>query len=85
MGSLVAHPNSCLFADLLFPLWQSKKVIMKKLIVFAFICLAIGCQKVELGEQEGRNAKDEQKDSASVTPTFEAEDWEGVIDVGFGF
>ena len=58
---------------------------MKKLIVFAFICLAMSCQKVELEDQEGRNAKEEQKDSANVTPTFEAEDWEGVIDVGFGF
>ena len=58
---------------------------MKKLIPLFVLLLAMGCQKVELGEQEGRNAKDEQKDSASVTPTFEAEDWEGVIDVGFGF
>ena len=46
----------------------------------------LGCQKVELSEsKEGRNAEEEQKDSTSVTPTFEAEDWEGVIDVGFGF
>lgn len=58
---------------------------MKKLIPLFVLLLAMGCQKVELGEQEGRNAKDEQKDSASVTPNFEAEDWEGVIDVGFGF
>ena len=57
---------------------------MKRLIPLFVLLLAMGCQKVEL-EQEGRNAKDEQKDSASVTPTFEAEDWEGVIDVGFGF
>ena len=58
---------------------------MKKLTLLFVLLLAMGCQKVELGEQEGRNAKDEQKDSATVTPTFEAEDWEGVIDVGFGF
>ena len=58
---------------------------MKKLIPLFVLLLAMGCQKVELGEQEGRNAKDEQKDSASVSPNFEAEDLEGVIDVGFGF
>ena len=59
---------------------------MKKLIPLFVLLLAMGCQKVELSEsKEGRNAEEEQKDSTSVTPTFEAEDWEGVIDVGFGF
>lgn len=57
---------------------------MKKLIPLFVLLLTVGCQKVEL-EQDGRNAKEEPKDSANVTPTFEAEDWEGVIDVGFGF
>ena len=58
---------------------------MKKLIVFAFICLTASCQKAELiDEPEGRSTE-EQTDSAAVTPNFEAEDWDGVIDVGFGF
>ena len=56
---------------------------MKKLIPLFVLLLAMGCQKVELGEQEGRNAKEEQKDSASVTPIFEAEDWEDFIPIGF--
>ena len=33
----------------------------------------------------GRNCTAEQSDSTKVTPTFNAEDWEGVIDVNFGF
>ena len=45
---------------------------MKKLIPLFVLLLAMGCQKVVLG-QEGRNAKEEQKDSANFTPTFEAE------------
>ena len=55
---------------------------MKKLIPLFVLLLAMGCQKVEL-EQEGRNAKEEQKDSADFTPTFEAEDWEDSIPIGF--
>ena len=59
---------------------------MKKITPLIFTCLMLGCQKVELSEsKDGRNAEEEQKDSTSVTPTFEAEDWEGTIDVGFGF
>ena len=56
---------------------------MKKLFPIFVLLLAIGCQKTELEEQEGRNAKEEQKDSASVTPTFEAEDWGDSIPIGF--
>ena len=55
---------------------------MKKLIPLFVLLLAMGCQKVEL-EQEGRNAKEGQKDSVSVTPTFEAEDWGENIEIGF--
>ena len=55
---------------------------MKRLIPLFVLLLAMGCQKVEL-EQEGRNAKEEQKDSANFTPTFEAEDWGDSIQVCF--
>lgn len=55
---------------------------MKKLIPLFTLFLAMSCQKVEL-EQEGRNAKEEQKDSASVIPTFEAEDWGNSIPIFF--
>ena len=59
---------------------------MKKIIPLIFACLIIGCQKVELSEsKEGRNAQEEQIDSTSVTPTLDAENWEGTIDVGFEF
>ena len=57
---------------------------MKQLLLFLLLCVFLGCQKVELIEkQEGRNAQEEHKDSADVTPVFEAEDWEGIIDVSF--
>ena len=59
---------------------------MKRLTFVFMILLTISCQKVELTkEKDGRNAMEEPNDSSSVTPTFEAEDWEGVIDVNFGF
>lgn len=59
---------------------------MKKIIPLIFACLIIGCQKVELSEsKEGRNAQEEQSDSTSVTPTLDAENWEGTIDAGFQF
>ena len=51
------------------------------------------CQKAHLVEEwpdkaentGGRNSTSEQSDSTKVTPNFEAEDWEGGIDVNFGF
>lgn len=82
MGSVVAHPISLWFGGLLLSL-QKIIVAMKKLFPIFVLLLAIGCQKTELEEQEGRNAKEEQKDSASVTPTFEAEDWGDSIPIGF--
>ena len=58
---------------------------MKKLIPLLILLIAVSCQKVELEEQEGRNVQEEQTDSASVTPTFDTNGWEGSIDVGFEF
>lgn len=63
---------------------------MKKLIYISVIALLSSCQKARLVEEwpeepGGRNSTTEQSDSTKVTPTFEAEDWEGVIDVNFGF
>jgi hypothetical protein len=57
-----------------------------RLVYVILICVFVGCQKSPLVEDDGgRNAQEEPKDSASVTPNFEAEDWEGTIDVNFGF
>ena len=60
---------------------------MKKLIGIMIACMAIGCQKAELVESSdpdnGRNAMEEQKDTVDVE--VYPEDWEGSIDVGFGF
>lgn len=59
---------------------------MKRLPLLFVILLAIGCQKAELAEKkDGRSTQEESKDSASVKPNFETEDWEGTIDVNFGF
>lgn len=62
---------------------------MRKLIYIFVIVLLSSCQKArlveELEEPGGRNSTTEQSDSTTVTPTFDAEDWEGVIDVNFGF
>ena len=63
---------------------------MKKLIYIYVIVLLSSCQKARLVEEwpeepGGRNSTTEQSDSTSVTPTFDAEDWEGVTDVNFGF
>ena len=63
---------------------------MKKLIYIYVIVLLSSCQKARLVEEwpeepGGRNSTTEQSDSTSVTPTFDAEDWEGVIDINFGF
>jgi hypothetical protein len=59
---------------------------MKKLLFISALLLAFSCQKAELMEKEdGRSTHEEPKDSASVTPKLEAEDWEGTIDVNFGF
>ena len=58
---------------------------MKKLILAFITLVTISCQKAELKECDSRSTQEEQKDSTSVTPTFEAEDWEGVIDVNFRF
>lgn len=63
---------------------------MRKLIyILSFVLLSASCQKARLVEEwseepGGRNST-EQSDSTSVTPTFDAEDWEGVIDINFGF
>ena len=66
---------------------------MRKLIyILPIVLLSASCQKARLVEEwtdkseetSGRNST-EQSDSTSVTPNFETEDWEGVIDVNFGF
>ena len=67
---------------------------MRKLIyILTFVLLSSSCQKARLVEEwteepsepGGRNSTTEQSDRTKVTPTFDAEDWEGVIDVNFGF
>ena len=56
------------------------RILLPILLLFMFL----GCQKDELIEkQDGRNAQEEQNDSATFVPNFSAEDWEGSIDVGF--
>ena len=56
---------------------------MKKIIPLIAICALLGCRETEITEAEGRNVQEEQKDSVSVTPTFEAEDWGENIEIGF--
>lgn len=66
---------------------------MKKLIYIFVIVLLSSCQKARLVEEwteepsepGGRNSTTEQSDSTTVTPNFDTNDWEGVIDVNFGF
>lgn len=62
---------------------------MKKLIGIMALCMTIGCQKAELMEDRepdnGRNATEEKTDTIIVTPSVDANGWEGSIDVGFGF
>ena len=63
---------------------------MRKLIYILPIVLLSACQKARLVEEwaeepGGRNSTTEQSDSTSVTPNFDTNDWEGVIDVNFGF
>ena len=67
---------------------------MRKLIYRFVIVLLSGCQKARLVEEwsdrtdqdaNGRNSTTEQSDSTTVTPNFDTNDWEGVIDVNFGF
>lgn len=61
---------------------------MKKVLALMLLCLVVGCRQEPLAddpENDGRNAPEEKKDSASVTPSFDATDWEGSIDVNFGF
>ena len=56
---------------------------MKKLIPLIAICALLGCREAEIEKSEGRNVQEEQKDSVSATPTFEAEDWGDSISVEF--
>ena len=56
---------------------------MNKLIPLIAICILLGCREAEIEKSEGRNAQEEQKDSVSATPTFEAEDWGENVEIGF--
>ena len=67
---------------------------MRKLIYIFVIVLLSGCQKARLVEEwpdgteqdvNGRNSQAEPGDSTTVKPNFETEDWEGTIDINFGF
>ena len=58
---------------------------MKKLIPLIAICILLGCRETEIEKADGRNVQEEQNDSVNVTPTFDAEGWEGSVDVGFVF
>ena len=65
------------------------KILRFIAVIIAVYCGLTACQKARLVEEwaepGGRNSTTEQSDSTTVTPTFDAEDWEGVIDVNFGF
>ena len=62
-------------------------------ILIIWIGSLMACQKATLleewpGKSEdtgGRNEQTSQNDSTKVIPSFDAEDWEGSIDVNFGF
>ena len=56
---------------------------MNKLIPLIAVCILLGCRETEIEKSDGRNAQEEQKDSVSATPTFEANDWEENIEIGF--
>ena len=64
--------------------------------IFQFIAIIViyftlsGCQKARLVEEypcntDARNGQTEQGDTINVTPDFDINGWEGVIDVNFGF
>lgn len=62
---------------------------MRKLIYILPFVLLSACQKAHLVEEqpesfEARNDTTS-RDSTTVTPNFDTNDWEGVIDVNFGF
>ena len=56
---------------------------MKKLIPLIAVCVLLGCRETDIEKADGRNVQEEQTDSASATPTFEAEDWGENIEIGF--
>ena len=57
---------------------------MKKIIGLILLCGILGCRQEPLVDDvhEGRSTE-EQTDSTTVTPNFEAEDWEESILIGF--
>ena len=66
-----------------FSLPLQKHFLMKKLIPLIAICALLGCRETEIEKSDGRNVQEEQNDSASVTPTFDTNGWEGSIDINF--
>lgn len=66
-----------------FSLPLQKHLLMKKLIPLIAVCVLLGCRETEIEKADGRNVQEEQKDSVSATPTFEANDWEENIEIGF--
>ena len=67
---------------------------MRKLIYIFVIVLLSGCQQARFVDEwpedsnnttDGRNSQAGPGDSTTVKPNFETEDWEGTIDINFGF
>ena len=68
--------------------------IFQFISIIAIYFALSGCQKARLVEEwpesadqgvNGRNGQTEQGDTINVTPEFDINGWEGVIDVNFGF
>ena len=68
---------------LIVSLSLQKIPLMKKLIPLIAICVLLSCRETEIEKSDGRNVQEEQKDSTNFTPTFEAEDWDESIPIGF--
>ena len=58
---------------------------MKKVVGIMLLCAMLGCRQEPLVDDvhDGRSTQEEEADSVSVTPNFEAEDWEESILIGF--
>ena len=65
------------------------KILRFIAVIIAVYCGFIGCQKAHLVEEQpesfGARNDTTSRDSTTVTPNFDTNDWEGVIDVNFGF
>ena len=65
------------------------KILRFIAVIIAVYCGLTGCQKTRLPEEQpesfGARNDTTSRDSTTVTPNFDTNDWEDSIDVNFGF